>query len=296
MTLDSTRSNSGLSFAEAWDYFHMNSLDKNDEGDYLLSSRHTSTIFKINGTDGSIIWRLGGKHSSFIQTGNWSFGFQHHARWYPRLSQPGTEVLSFLDNSGNVNITLNNTSRALIVQLNHTDNEATILRTVTAPNNIHAESQGNAQLLSNDHIFVNWGSAGAITEYDADNEIIYHAFIESSAVSYRGFLCNWTGTPTETPALTAIQPSPNHVELYVSWNGDTETKAWRFMYLSGRKKTPVGQVDRTSFETVFIWKPNLALAASARFVAQALGENGEPLAQTGLTAAANIQFLDEVYS
>lgn len=292
VTLGSTNANSGLSSAEAWDYFHINSLDKNEEGDYLLSSRHTSTIFKINGTDGSIIWRLGGKYPSFSQIGNWTFGFQHHARWQPQLSQPGTEVISFFDNSGDGTITFNKVSRALVVQINHTDSTATVLRKATAPYDLQAQSQGNTQLLSDDRIFVNWGSEGAFTEFGADNEILYHAFIQTGSVSYRGFLANWTGTPKESPALVALKTASNIVDLYVSWNGDTETSAWRFFYVNGHEKTRVGQVDRNSFETVFTWKSTFALSSSARFVAEAVGPNGESLARTSLTATTvNITLL-----
>lgn len=291
--LGSTDANSGLSSAQAWDYFHINSIDKSEEGDYLLSSRHTSTIFKINGTDGSIIWRLGGKYPSFSQTGNWTFGFQHHTRWHPQLSQPGTEVISFFDNSGDATITYNDVSRALVVQLNHTDNTATVLRKAAAPYDLQAQSQGNTQLFSDDRIFVNWGSEGAFTEFGADNEILYHAFIQTGSVSYRGFLSNWTGTPKESPALVALKTASNVVELYVSWNGDTETSAWRFFYVDGKEKTRVGQVDRDSFETAFTWKSSVALSSSARFVAEAVGANGESLAQTSLTATtANIKLLE----
>ncbi|CAG8240684.1 unnamed protein product [Penicillium salamii] len=291
ITLGSTSSNSGLSFGQAWDYFHINSVDKNHEGDYLLSSRHTSTIFKINGTDGSIIWRLGGKKSTFTQIGNWTFGFQHHARWHPQLSQPGTEVFSFFDNSGDGKITLNNVSRALVVQLNHTDHTATLLRKATAPYGLQARSQGNAQLLSEDRIFVNWGSEGAVTEFGADNQVLYHAFIQSG-LSYRGFLGNWTGTPTEAPALVALKSSPNLVKVYVSWNGDTETKAWRFYYVHGGKKSRIGQVKRNSFETVYTWESELALSDSAKFIAEAVDHNGATIAQTGLIAStANVKLV-----
>ncbi|KAJ5789104.1 uncharacterized protein N7518_006115 [Penicillium psychrosexuale] len=290
--LGSKYANNGLSSAEAWDYFHINSLDKNEEGDYLLSSRHTSTIFKINGTDGSIIWRLGGKYPSFSQIGNWTFGFQHHARWQPQPSQLGTEVISFFDNSGDGTITFNDVSRALVIQINHTDSTATVLRKATAPYDLQAQSQGNTQLLSDDRIFVNWGSEGAFTEFGADNEILYHAFIETGAVSYRGFLGNWTATPKESPALVALKTASNLVELYVSWNGDTETAAWRFFYVNGQEKTRVGQVDRNSFETAFTWKSTFALSSSARFVAEAVDTNGETLGQTSLTATtANIKLL-----
>ncbi|KAJ5162556.1 uncharacterized protein N7500_004386 [Penicillium coprophilum] len=284
VTLDSTKANSGLSAAEAWDFFHINSLDKNAEGDYLVSSRHTSTIFKINGTDGSIIWRLGGKYPSFSQIGNWTFGFQHDARWQPQLNQPGTEVISFFDNSGDGTITFNELSRALVVQINRTDSTATVLRKATAPYDLQAQSQGNTQLLSDDRIFVNWGSEGAFTEFDADNRIIYHAFIQTGSVSYRGFLANWTATPKEIPALVALKTASDLVELYVSWNGDTETLAWRFYYVNEQKKTRIGEVDRDSFETAFTWEPKFELSSDATFVAEAIGVNGESLARTGLTA------------
>ncbi|EKV09132.1 Guanylate cyclase activating protein 2 [Penicillium digitatum] len=287
VTLGSTNANSGLSSAQAWDYFHINSLDKNEEGDYLLSSRHTSTIFKINGTDGSIIWRLGGRYPSFAQIGNWTFGFQHHARWHPQLSQPETEVISFFDNSGDGTITFNNVSRALVVQINQTDRTATVLRKATAPYALQAQSQGNTQLLSDDRIFVNWGSEGAFTEFGADNEILYHAFLPTGSVSYRGYLSNWTGTPKETPALVALKTASNTVELYVSWNGDTETSAWRFFCVNGKTKTRVGQVSRDSFETAVTWKSTFALSSSARFIAEAVGPNGESLAQTRLTAVTD---------
>ena len=70
----------------------------------------------------------------------------------------------------------------------------------------------------------------------------------------------------------------------MSWNGDTETSAWRFFYVNGKEKTRVGQVDRDSFETAFTWKSTFVLSSSARFVAEAVGANGESLAQTSLTA------------
>ncbi|CAG8893693.1 unnamed protein product [Penicillium egyptiacum] len=288
--LGSTNINSGLSRAEAWDYFHINSLDKNEEGDYLLSSRNTNTIFKISSTDGSIIWRLGGKYPTFSQIGNWTFGDQHDARWQPQLSQPGTEVISFLDNFGDGTTTFNDVSRALVVQINHTDSTATVLRKATAPYNLQALLQGNAQMLSDDRIFVNWGSEGAFTEFGADNEILYHAFIQTGSVSYRGFLSNWTAAPKECPALVALKTASDLVELYVSWNGDTETSTWRFFYVNGQRKTRIGHVDRVSFESSFTWKSPFTLPSSARFVAEAVGANGECLAQTSLTAiTANIE-------
>ncbi len=44
---------------------HLNSVDKFPDSDYLLSSRHTDTVYKISHRDGSIVWRLGGTRSDF---------------------------------------------------------------------------------------------------------------------------------------------------------------------------------------------------------------------------------------
>jgi hypothetical protein len=38
-------------------YSHINSVDKStNTGDYLISARHTSSLYSINATDQSIIW------------------------------------------------------------------------------------------------------------------------------------------------------------------------------------------------------------------------------------------------
>jgi hypothetical protein len=58
-----------------WDYFHINSVDKDNKGNYLVSSRHCHTAYYIDGTNGQIMWRLGGKNSSFTGEGS-EFYFQ----------------------------------------------------------------------------------------------------------------------------------------------------------------------------------------------------------------------------
>ena len=48
-----------------YDYFHMNSIQQLPDGNILISSRNTWAVYLINKKTGKIIWRLGGKHSSF---------------------------------------------------------------------------------------------------------------------------------------------------------------------------------------------------------------------------------------
>ena len=47
-----------------WEYFHANAIDVDNDGNFLVSARNTSTIYKINRATGKIMWRLGGKKST----------------------------------------------------------------------------------------------------------------------------------------------------------------------------------------------------------------------------------------
>ncbi|KAJ7139198.1 hypothetical protein C8R44DRAFT_565187, partial [Mycena epipterygia] len=66
------------------------------EGNYLVSSRHTQTIYKIY-KNGTIIWRLGGKFSDFtVVSDDTEIHWQHHARW--RTDE--TQISVFDDGAG----------------------------------------------------------------------------------------------------------------------------------------------------------------------------------------------------
>src|SRR5207244_12403356 len=47
-----------------YDYFHFNSIDELPDGNLLVSSRDTHTVYDIDRSTGRIVWRLGGKHST----------------------------------------------------------------------------------------------------------------------------------------------------------------------------------------------------------------------------------------
>src|SRR5271167_302620 len=48
-----------------WDYVHINSVDPGSAGDVLLSARNTWSLYDIDIHSGGLIWRLGGRNSSF---------------------------------------------------------------------------------------------------------------------------------------------------------------------------------------------------------------------------------------
>src|SRR5487761_1281438 len=48
-----------------WDWFHINAVHLDTDGNLLVGSRNTWAVFKVDRHTGKVIWQLGGKHSSF---------------------------------------------------------------------------------------------------------------------------------------------------------------------------------------------------------------------------------------
>jgi len=292
---ESVRSISALEFgtghnsSDAIDYFHINSVDRDSEHHYLISGRHTSTIYKISGTSGEIIWRLGGKYSNFTLQPGAEFGLQHHARYISKSDDGNAEVISIFDNSGaeipGKNGRYENKSSGKLLLLDTKTWTASLLQSFPAPDKIFAFSQGSTQILPNEHAFVNWGSGGAITEFSSNGTILFHSYLESGELwengdvqNYRGFKFNWTGVPNEEPAGVALRHGESTV-VYVSWNGDTQTNIWRFWGISsGGNKQLLGMEKRLGFETSFYVQSGGNWEA---FVTEAIGSDGKVLRTSG---------------
>lgn len=250
---------SGYNSSDAWDYYHINSVDKDKQGNYLLSARDACTVHKVNGTDGSIIWRLDGKRSSFKLGKGVKFCFQHHARFLHQ--EDDIEIISLYDNSAHGSedepgkgIHTAKSSSGKIIKLNTTSWTAELVQGFYPPDGLLSKSQGSTQVLPNGNVLVNWGSEGAMTEYLPNGTAIFHAYMDSGFLdlgveNYRAYRYNWTGLPNEDPAIAAFVDDET-VSIYVSWNGDTETHTWRFFgYDDDGQRTHLGDVTRKSFET-----------------------------------------------
>src|SRR5918994_1318940 len=48
-----------------YDYFHINSIDLEPDGNLLLCARNTWTVYKVERNSCEVVWRLGGKKSDF---------------------------------------------------------------------------------------------------------------------------------------------------------------------------------------------------------------------------------------
>src|SRR6202012_2155218 len=129
------------------------SLIRTNIGTYLVSSRHTSSLYKIaNDSTGSVIWTMtgaangkaGGRGDFFLASGA-NFEWQHHVRWKTSTS------ITMFDDASQSRIIVNETaSRGLILTLD-TDRPgnftARLAQAYLHPWNPLAGSQGSVQIL-----------------------------------------------------------------------------------------------------------------------------------------------------
>lgn len=243
---------------------HGNAVEKNEEGDYLLSARYLDTIFKISGKTGKILWRLGGYNTSFDQ--DFVFSRQHDSRWLH--SGKDKEIVSFLNNAADDQSTdesngmVSRTSSAMIVELDHTKSPPTarILRNILRPDGLLSRLRGNHQVQSNGNSFVCWSENAYISEHAPDGELLMEAAWRSRRfVTYRGYKFNFTAVPKEAIAAKGFTYGTSAAKattvVYVSWNGATEVETWRFKAPPGphgsHKAETLGTKNKTGFETQF---------------------------------------------
>jgi hypothetical protein len=269
-------------------------VDKDAEGNYLISARDACAVHKINGTTGEIIWRLGGLRSDFELGPNVRFCFQHHARFVEQGDDE--EIISLFDNSahGTENhrgkeVHTHPFSQGKVISVDTATWTAKIVQAFQPPDGLLAKSQGSTQLLPNGNALVNWGSEGAMTEFRADGTPIFQAYMDSGSLgegvqNYRAFRYNWTGLPTEEPAIVA-EKTGSGTEVFVSWNGDTETAVWRFYAVTDGfgSREFLGEATRTGFETSFM----LAGHSYQHIAAEAVSTRGHVLTTTRVVHIQN---------
>jgi Arylsulfotransferase (ASST) len=235
----------------------VNSIDKNENGDYLLSARFTDAIYLISGQDGQILWRLGGKLNNFEK--DFRIYRQHNARFME--SNATHMTISFFNNASDELTTDEDVSSVLVVQLNTamTPMTATLLRRYKRPDGGLSRLRGNAQLLPNGNWFAGWSEFGYHTEFTDDGTCVMEAkFVSERFNTYRAYKYEFHGFPQDPPDVRAFvygsQSSRLTTVFHVSWNGATEVASWNFYAQAGADKPPVliGNTTKLGFESTFI--------------------------------------------
>jgi hypothetical protein len=249
-----------------YDYFHINSIDVEPDGNLLLCARNTWTVYKVDRKSAEVLWRLGGKKSDFEMGPGTQSAYQHDAR----RQRDGT--ITIFDNGAHPKV--HDRSRGIVVELDEEKMSAKRLREYTSPKKRRSTSQGNMQLLPNSNVFIGWGGQPFASEFSYDGELLLNVRFPPDGESYRAFRFAWSGYPDDDPTVAVEQGPDDKVTLYASWNGAMEVDAWEVLAgpCQGRLKS-VGSVPRDGFETSMLvrtFDPYVAVRAKDR-LGQALG-------------------------
>jgi hypothetical protein len=259
--------------ARAWDWFHINSIDPEPDGDLLISARNTWAGYQLAGASGTILWTLGGLNSTFKMGPGTKTYWQHDGRIVA-----GGDVTFFDDGSSPPE---EYQSRAVRIALDLSNHTARLVKAFTHPGDpLLAASQGNVQTLSNGDSVVGYGGAPVITEYSPSGAVLLDAHLPLDQIFYRAFRFRWSATPASPPAvLASLNNTGLQTIVHASWNGATGVAAWRV--LAGRSAgslAPATTTPSTGFETETI------LRQAYRYVeVQALGPSGHVLASSQAT-------------
>jgi Arylsulfotransferase (ASST) len=206
-----------------WDYFHLNSIDPEPDGNLLISARSTWAGYQLRGGSGEILWRLGGNKSSFKMGPGTEMAWQHDGRLLPNGD------VSFFDDGSNPPI--HRQSRALRIALDFKAREAHLASVYTHRDPpLLAASQGNMQPLADGNTLVGYGGVPAISEYAKDGSLLFDAHQPFDMSFYRAFRFPWSGRPLSPPAILAsLNNTSEETIVHASWNGATGVRSWRVL-------------------------------------------------------------------
>lgn len=267
----------------ALDYFHMNSIDKDTYGNYLISLRHLQLIVYVEGATGDILWALGEPSQDFddvTENAAINFHWQHDARWVDREAG----LMSVFDNGiARHHYEDAPHSEGRLLKLDLEERTVELVKAFRSPTEIRSASQGSVQKLppgedGAEHFFVGWGASGAYSEFSASGQMLCEVHFAASSLfyferakSYRAIKApaGWKGEPAWDPGMVI-----EGTTIFVSWMGATEVAWWM---LQGHRTGPgvsdltwedLDVVQKDTFETVI--EPRTANSAFATYRVAAL--------------------------
>jgi hypothetical protein len=201
------------------DYVHMNSIDVDLDGHYIISSRHLNEITKINRHTGEIVWRLGGDHDEFTWINDaFRLSHQHDCRvissgHYTVFDNGNTREPQF--------------SRALELSVNADERTVSKVWEFRDDPDKYAWFSGNVQRLPNGNTVIGWGVdyLPRMTEVTPENQRVYEMNFRQPAHCYRIYRFPWQGKAL-SPTLI-LESSTAQLNLIFNQFGDPDVDFYR---------------------------------------------------------------------
>ncbi|KAH7329480.1 ASST-domain-containing protein [Stachybotrys elegans] len=278
----------GVGENSGFDFFHINSIRKTEDGNYLVSSRHMNMLTFIDGKTGKPIWNLGGKRNEFKDLSDGkatNFGWQHDARFYKNQSH-----ITMFDNHGERTGLCKGDckTRGLHIEIDAAQKTARLVQEYYHPKGLDSGAMGGFQALESGNVMLGFGYNPGFVEFTPDGKPVMDiqrgnlgAGFLSDMFAYRVSKGKWTGRPTWPPSVAIDAPRKTALDatVYVSWNGATDVAQWAILASNNAStingwQNVVTMANRTGFETQIY----LGWNHTDRYIgAAALTANGEIL-------------------
>ncbi len=214
------------------DHTHMNSIRLDVPGQVLISSRSLNEVTAYDRASGALIWRMGGRANTLqLQGDNQFFSAQHDLRQAPNGNY-------YLYDNGSFGA--HYVGRYVEYDLDPVSMQARLVREIRHPEGLRSSAMGNAVVLEDDHVIVDWGwlepreGKAEIAEYNAEDQLVLEIDLQDPFLSYRaekqvlsaplprpelvcddtgktlrapdGYASYWWNTGETTPEITVTRP------------------------------------------------------------------------------------------
>jgi hypothetical protein len=201
--------------ASTFDYIHVNSIEVDTDGNFLVSCRETAEILKIDRLTGDLIWRWGGKHNQFAFAGDNALNAPNYFSYQHDVRRIANGHITLMDNGNQHRPPY---SRAAEYALDETGMTATLVWEYRHTPEIFDPAAGSVQRLPDGNTLIGWGTSNflgtgdiAVTEVRPDKSIAYEMSMPKGLFSYRARRYPWkSGLPSASVSLFDLHPGVNY--------------------------------------------------------------------------------------
>ena len=164
---DSYMPASGAKVSWPYDWFHLNSIALEPDGQILISARATWALYEIDPATGQVEWELGGRAPSFTMGPGTATAWQHDARAL------GPDTFSAFDNGGPPSSLQH--SHGIVLRLDPQTHTVTLVDRIAIPTPIFSQTQGDLELLPDGNWWLGWGNVNQSSEVSPSGKLLFEA-------------------------------------------------------------------------------------------------------------------------
>lgn len=167
-----------------WDVFHINAIDRQSDGDYVVTARHMDGVFRVDRGSGTVEWTLGTPSSTDGGAKKLKIlGDPYNGPKRPHDARLVGNVLTMMDNQAGVP---GRQSRAVAYSINAAAGTATMLWEFRNGGPVGA-TLGSVRRAADGSVLVNWGAGQQpfIEELAPDGTRLMAVGLPNSGNSYR---------------------------------------------------------------------------------------------------------------